>query len=70
MYSTLFMAASLIVQSVLSAVYADKTHSNANALRAQVSMFFIFQLGFIAVGYDYALLSNYFANQLLVCCLG
>lgn len=49
-FSTLFMALALLIQSILSAVYASKTDPNPNALRAQVSMFFIFQLGFIAVG--------------------
>ncbi|KAJ5889838.1 hypothetical protein N7504_010648 [Penicillium tannophilum] len=49
-FSTLFMALALLIQSILSAVYANKTDPNPNALRAQVSMFFIFQLGFIAVG--------------------
>ncbi|KAJ5815176.1 hypothetical protein N7474_006953 [Penicillium riverlandense] len=47
---TAFMAATLIVQSVLSAVYQSKAHPNPNALRAEVSMFFLFQLAFVAVG--------------------
>ncbi|KAJ5661087.1 uncharacterized protein N7484_000459 [Penicillium longicatenatum] len=36
--------------SVLSAVYQGKAHPNANALRAEVAMFFLFQLAFVAVG--------------------
>ncbi|KAL3483779.1 general substrate transporter [Aspergillus germanicus] len=48
--TTLFMAAALLVQSVLSAVYTKESDPNPNALRAQVAMFFVFQLGFVAVG--------------------
>ncbi|KAL5338519.1 general substrate transporter [Aspergillus crustosus] len=48
--TSLFMAAALLVQSVLSGVYANATEPNPNALQAQVAMFFVFQLGFVAVG--------------------
>jgi hypothetical protein len=49
--TTLFMTAALLVQSVLWAVYTKESDPNPNALRAQVAMFFVFQLGFVAVGY-------------------
>jgi hypothetical protein len=52
--SSLFMAAAVLVQSVLSAVYNKQQNapdSNVNALRAQVAMFFVFNLFFVAVGY-------------------
>jgi hypothetical protein len=48
--TTVLMAAALLVQSVLSAVYVGKGNANENALRAQVAMFFVFNLGFTAAG--------------------
>ncbi|PKS08643.1 hypothetical protein jhhlp_005032 [Lomentospora prolificans] len=44
------MAAALLVQSVLSAVYQGKEDPSKNALNAQVAMFFVFNLFFVAVG--------------------
>lgn len=46
----LMMAAALLVQSVLSAVYEGKENPGKNALNAQVAMFFVFNLFFIAAG--------------------
>ncbi|KAH8897313.1 general substrate transporter [Thozetella sp. PMI_491] len=46
----LMMGAALLVQSVLSAVYADQDVVNKNALNAQVAMFFVFNVFFVAVG--------------------
>lgn len=50
-FTTLMMGAALLVQSVLSAVYAGKDAANKNALNAQVAMFFVFKLFFNAVGF-------------------
>lgn len=50
--ATGFMGTALLVQSVLSAVHADKANVNSNALNAQVAIFFVFNLFFVAVGYD------------------
>lgn len=46
----IFMSAALLVQSVLSAVYANRAETGQNALRAQVAMFFVFNLFFVAIG--------------------
>ena len=50
--STCFMCAALLVQSVLSAVYTSKGTeiNNQHPLRAQVAMFYIFNLFFVSVG--------------------
>lgn len=44
------MAAAVLIQSILSAVYAGKMPVNVNALNAQVAMFYVFNLFFIAPG--------------------
>lgn len=44
------MCAALLVQAVLSGVYENKTNVGTNALNAQVAMFFVFNLFFVAVG--------------------
>lgn len=49
--SSLMMGAAVLVQSVLSAVYAGKEPVNQNALNAQVAMFYVFNLFFTAPGY-------------------
>lgn len=49
--ATFFMCCALLVQSILSAVYAGKQNASVNALNAQVAMFFVFNLFFVAVGY-------------------
>lgn len=53
--SSLFMAAAVLVQSVLSAVYNGGAVGSTNELRAQVAMFFIFNLSFVSVGYEFHL---------------
>lgn len=49
-FATLLMSCALLVQTVLSAVYAGKEGTDKNALNAQVAMFFVFKLAFTAVG--------------------
>ena len=46
----IFMGLALLVQAILSAVYSGKDNVGTNALNAQVAMFFVFNLWFIAVG--------------------
>lgn len=47
---SILIGAGLLVQAVLSQIYATKADPNPNALRAQVAMFYIFNLGFSAIG--------------------
>lgn len=49
-FSSLLAGAALLVQAVLSQVYLNKEAVPVNALRAQVAMFYIFNLGFVCVG--------------------
>jgi predicted MFS family arabinose efflux permease len=48
--STVMMAAALLVQAVLSGVYAKATVTNNNALNAQIAMFYVFNLFSVALG--------------------
>ncbi|EME82082.1 uncharacterized protein MYCFIDRAFT_139011, partial [Pseudocercospora fijiensis CIRAD86] len=48
--SLALMCAALLTQAVLSGVYEKRSYVPANALRAQVAMFFVFNLGFMAMG--------------------
>lgn len=49
-FSSLLAGSALLVQAVLSQVYLNKEEVPVNALRAQVAMFYIFNLGFVCVG--------------------
>lgn len=46
----IMMGIALLIQAILSGVYAGKEDVNKNALNAQVSMFFVFNLFFTAAG--------------------
>ncbi|KAI5480262.1 hypothetical protein MNV49_001221 [Pseudohyphozyma bogoriensis] len=47
---TALMSAALLVQAVLSQHYNGQANPNPNALRAQVAMFYVFDIGFVATG--------------------
>ncbi|ORY75313.1 putative high-affinity hexose transporter [Leucosporidium creatinivorum] len=49
-FSSLLAGAALLIQAVLSQVYLTKDVVPVNGLRAQVAMFYIFNLGFVCVG--------------------
>jgi hypothetical protein len=44
------MAAAVLVQAVLSGIYANATVVNQNAARAEIAMFFVFNLFLVANG--------------------
>ncbi|KXS99945.1 hypothetical protein AC578_788 [Pseudocercospora eumusae] len=48
--SLVLMCAALLTQAVLSGVYDKRSYVSPDALRAQVAMFFVFNLGFMAMG--------------------